>query len=80
MTRLTAILASVAIAWGSTASAEILAMMNYESKTPDQLKSLKLSGVFARPTIRYPIGRPAPVTMLLMIRWSHPSWSRRRRP
>jgi len=44
MNCITAILASVAIAWGSTASAEILAMMNYESKTPDQLKSLKLTG------------------------------------
>jgi hypothetical protein len=44
MKLLASILASAAIAWGSTASAEILAMMNYESKTPDQLKSLKLSG------------------------------------
>lgn len=30
------------------AQAEILAMMNYESKTPDQLKSLKLSGADQR--------------------------------
>jgi DNA-binding beta-propeller fold protein YncE len=29
---------------GGTASAEILAMMNYESKTPDQVKALKLTG------------------------------------
>jgi len=36
---------SVAIIWGaSTASAEIVAMMNYESKTPDQVKALKLTG------------------------------------
>jgi DNA-binding beta-propeller fold protein YncE len=48
MNRFTTVLASVAIAWGSTASAEILAMMNYESKTPDQLKSLKLSGAQER--------------------------------
>lgn len=32
----------------SPASAEILAIMNYESKPPDQLKSLKLSGDTAR--------------------------------
>ena len=44
MKHLTAVMTSVAIAWGSAASAEILAMMNYESKTPDQLKTLKLSG------------------------------------
>jgi hypothetical protein len=29
---------------GGAASAEILAMMNYESKTPDRVKALKLSG------------------------------------
>ena len=45
MNRVTALLASIAMAWGcGAASAEILAMMNYESKTPDQVKALKLSG------------------------------------
>jgi DNA-binding beta-propeller fold protein YncE len=45
MRKFTAILTSLAIAGGgSAASAEILAMMNYESKTPDQVKALKLSG------------------------------------
>ncbi|HSF96398.1 MAG TPA: hypothetical protein VLA52_15335, partial [Thermohalobaculum sp.] len=44
MKRFAMMAASVALVWSSTASAEILAMMNYESKTPDQLKSLKLSG------------------------------------
>lgn len=48
MKQLAAVLMSVAIAWGSPASAEILAMMNYESKTPDQLKALKLSGAQER--------------------------------
>jgi len=48
MKRLTAILTTAAVAWGTAASAEILAMMNYESKTPDQLKALKLSGEDAR--------------------------------
>lgn len=32
----------------ATADAEILAMMNYESKTPDSVKALKLSGVQER--------------------------------
>ncbi len=44
MQRLSSLVAAVAIAWGGAASAEILAMMNYESKTPDQLKALKLTG------------------------------------
>ncbi len=45
MNKFTTLLASIAIVWGgSTASAEILAMMNYESKTPDQVKALKLTG------------------------------------
>jgi DNA-binding beta-propeller fold protein YncE len=45
MNKLTTYLTSIAIVFGSsTASAEILAMMNYESKTPEQVKSLKLSG------------------------------------
>lgn len=36
---------AMAIAFGSSpAGAEILAMVNYESKTPDSLKALKLSG------------------------------------
>lgn len=49
MGKLTAVLAALAIAaGGSAASAEILAMVNYESKTPDQLKALKLSGEEAR--------------------------------
>lgn len=42
-----AALAALAIATGP-ARAEILAMANYESKTPDQVKSLKLSGDTAR--------------------------------
>ncbi|MCH8167550.1 MAG: YncE family protein [Proteobacteria bacterium] len=33
---------------GGAASAEILAMMNYESKTPDQVKALKLTGAQER--------------------------------
>ena len=45
MNKFTAFLTSIAIVWGGgTASAEILAMMNYESKTPDQVKALKLTG------------------------------------
>jgi DNA-binding beta-propeller fold protein YncE len=45
MKSFTTLLASIAMVWGSgTASAEILAMMNYESKTPDQVKALKLTG------------------------------------
>ncbi|MFQ5564859.1 MAG: hypothetical protein ACE5EU_00630, partial [Paracoccaceae bacterium] len=45
MKRFTTLLASIAMVWGGgTASAEILAMMNYESKTPDQVKALKLTG------------------------------------
>ncbi len=49
MNKFTTLLASIAIVWGgSTASAEILAMMNYESKTPDQVKALKLSGAQER--------------------------------
>lgn len=48
MKRLITSLAAVAIAWGSTASAEILAMMNYQSKAPDQVKALKLTGVAER--------------------------------
>ena len=44
MNKLTAFLASAAIVWSGAASAEILAMVNYESKTPDQVKALKLSG------------------------------------
>ena len=45
MKSFTTLLASMAIVWGGgTASAEILAMMNYESKTPDQVKALKLTG------------------------------------
>jgi DNA-binding beta-propeller fold protein YncE len=45
MKKLTTLLASLAMVCGSSmASAEILAMMNYESKTPDQLQALKLSG------------------------------------
>jgi DNA-binding beta-propeller fold protein YncE len=49
MNKFTTLLASIAIVWGgSTASAEILAMMNYESKTPDQVKALKLTGAQER--------------------------------
>ena len=45
MNKFTALLASIAmVLGGGTASAEILAMMNYESKTPDQVKALKLTG------------------------------------
>lgn len=44
MKSLSALLASAAIAWSGCAYAEILAMVNYESKTPDQVKALKLSG------------------------------------
>ena len=45
MNKFTTLLASIAMVWGGgTASAEILAMMNYESKTPDQVKALKLTG------------------------------------
>jgi DNA-binding beta-propeller fold protein YncE len=39
-----AVLALVAPLGGTPAKAEILAMMNYESKTPESLKALKLSG------------------------------------
>lgn len=45
---LAAVAALSVIFVASQASAEILAMMNYESKTPDQLKSLKLSGAQER--------------------------------
>ena len=38
-----AVLASLSLA-ASSAGAEILAMMNYESKSPESLQSLKLSG------------------------------------
>jgi len=45
MKRFTILLASIAMVCGSgAASAEIVAMMNYESKTPDQVKALKLTG------------------------------------
>jgi DNA-binding beta-propeller fold protein YncE len=45
MKRFKTLLASIAmVCGGGTASAEILAMMNYESKTPEQVKALKLSG------------------------------------
>ena len=45
MKRLITSLAAIAlIAGAAPASAEILAMANYESKTPDQLKTLKLTG------------------------------------
>jgi DNA-binding beta-propeller fold protein YncE len=45
MNKFTALLASIAmVLGGGAASAEILAMMNYESKTPDQVKALKLTG------------------------------------
>ena len=44
MQKFLSLIAAVAIAWGGAASAEILAMMNYESKTPDQVKALKLTG------------------------------------
>jgi len=44
MKKIAIALASMAIAWATSAPAEILAMMNYESKTPDQLASLKLTG------------------------------------
>jgi hypothetical protein len=41
----TALLASIAMVWGcGAASAEILAMMNYESKPPDQVRALHSSG------------------------------------
>jgi len=39
-----AIALATTISLGNPSRAEILAMMNYESKTPDSLKSLKLSG------------------------------------
>jgi DNA-binding beta-propeller fold protein YncE len=49
MKSFTTLLATVAMIWGGgTASAEILAMMNYESKTPDQVKALKLTGAQER--------------------------------
>ncbi len=49
MNKFTTLLASIAMVWGGgTASAEILAMMNYESKTPDQVKALKLTGAQER--------------------------------
>jgi DNA-binding beta-propeller fold protein YncE len=49
MNKFTALLASIAmVLGGGTASAEILAMMNYESKTPDQVKTLKLTGTQER--------------------------------
>jgi len=49
MNKFTTLLASIAMVWGGgTASAEILAMMNYESKTPDQVKALKLTGAAER--------------------------------
>ena len=49
MKSFTTLLASLAMVWGGgTASAEILAMMNYESKTPDQVKALKLTGAVER--------------------------------
>ena len=44
MKTLPAVLASAAILWSGSANAEILAMVNYESKTPDQVKALKLTG------------------------------------
>ncbi len=45
MKKITAFLTALAMSCGAgAASAEILAMVNYESKTPDQLKQLKLSG------------------------------------
>ena len=45
MNRFMTSLAAVALVAGAApASAEILAMANYESKTPDQLKQLKLTG------------------------------------
>ncbi|HUF88045.1 MAG TPA: hypothetical protein VMM59_11745 [Thermohalobaculum sp.] len=45
MKKLSVVLAALAMtASGGAASAEILAMVNYESKTPDQLKQLKLTG------------------------------------
>ena len=44
MNKFTTLLASIAMVWGGgAASAEILAMMNYESKTPEQIKELGLS-------------------------------------
>ena len=44
MNKFTTLLTSIAIVWGGgTASAEILAMMNYETKTPEQIKELNLS-------------------------------------
>jgi len=49
MKSFTTLLASIAVVWGGgSASAEILAMMNYESKTPDQVKALKLTGAQER--------------------------------
>ena len=49
MNKFTTLLASIAMVWGGgAASAEILAMMNYESKTPDQVKALKLTGAQER--------------------------------
>jgi len=45
MNRVTALLASIAMVWGGgAASAEILAMMNYESKPPDQVRALHSAG------------------------------------
>lgn len=45
MKNFASMLAAFAMASGATpASAEILAMVNYESKTPDQVKALKLTG------------------------------------
>lgn len=44
----TCLTALVMAAGAGSASAEILAMVNYESKTPDQVKSLKLSGAQER--------------------------------
>ncbi len=49
MNKFTTLLTSIAIVCGGgTASAEILAMMNYESKTPEQIKALKLTGAQER--------------------------------
>jgi len=44
LTILAAFAAVALVSAGKPSSAEILAMMNYESKTPDSLKALKLSG------------------------------------
>ncbi len=45
MNEFTTLLASIAMVWGGgTASAEILAMMNYESKTPDQVVDFNTMG------------------------------------